>query len=734
MRHPAITLLLWPALAIITATSGASAQDAPTTLADKTLVVWARPADFIQRGSGLLAVQDREEFDAIVLGERVERRWMAGSHVFSRTQSPQAQVGLPIETREAGDAVRIAIVYRGRTIEIWRDDTLYVSYQAANQQIFRRRSDVYIGLRCVFGGKQYGHFRGRIDEARLYDMALTEEQLGKLRLAKTAETENAGAGQPVPKPFGCWTFDAGSLADRMGNFPAIQLIDTARVENDALLLDGSGYALVSERREITFRPPDETSVQAGFYTPPHRPGQLWDTWLYHHEGLYYMYYLAGKMGRWDAHELAVSTDAVHWHYHGKVAGPRPGTKWMGTGHLWKSPNFEASGRWVMNYSEWFGPKQDIMFATSTDLVNWRKVDESFRFVQDTRWYKSHGRWDCIDTIPGDDGYLYGYYTATPDSTNVAYQHCGFGFARSKDGIRWEALPPLPGDMHGEFGGVEKIGARYYITISEGRIGVGDHYKGPFQKQEKNHNIFGGDVYFPRFFHGTRDGVLMNHFYRGGPVYAAPVKAVECDRTDGTLRLVWWPGNEALKAIPLPIEWEMTPHGGDQSPEVRWLAKPIDVNRTTVLETTLRLERVARTSSVRDDVNHESKRRNNRDTSAGIAPGESDDDSLHGIVFDQGGGSVECISFEPSVTHFGHASTNKLSARRDKLSIDRSIHYGREQRIRVVMNRDMMEVYVNNYLTLMVRTRNVGRIGFVSSGAFEEVHLWQNADTVERPEL
>ena len=705
----ALTVGLGLAMVVVPLPYRASAEETSPKIVDKTLVVWARPADYMQRGCGLLSIQDGPEFDAIVLGERIEQRWMAGSHNFQRTQSPADQANLEAETGQAGDAIRIAIVYRGRNIEIWRGNTLYTSYQAANQQPMRRTSDVYIGLRCVFGGRIHGQFHGRIDEARLYDIALTETQITGLKLGQivTSESSASDSRQTTPKPYGCWTFDNGSLADRMGHFPNIQLIGSAIIEKDALQLDGDGYALVSDRREIAFRPPRDTDVQAGFFTPPHRPGQLWDTWLYYHEGVYYMYYLAGKGGRWDAHELAVSTDAVHWQYVKKIAGPRTGTKWMGTGHLWKSPDFDTSGRWVMNYSEWVGPKQDIMFATSTDLVNWQKVDESFRFVQDRRWYKEHGRWDCIDTIKNTDGGLYGYFTATPDASKVDYPHCGFGFARSKDGIRWEALPPVPGEMHGEFGGIEKIGNRYYVTISEGRIGVGDRPEGPFMKQKKNHNIFGGDVYFPRFFHGAPDGVLMNHFYRGGPVYAAPLKAVECDKEDGTLRLVWWRGNEALKAIPLPVRWERPSEAADVSandnrPTVRWLANPIEMNQTTVLEATLQMP--------------------------------NGDDAFHSILFDQGDGNVEYIALEPSLTHFGHAPLRDLTTRKNKLSIDRAIDYGQQQQVRLLINRDMLEVYVNDNLTLMVRTRSTGRIGFVTTGEFKEVQLWRNAESVERLKL
>ncbi|MHC4737049.1 MAG: hypothetical protein ACYTDW_21760 [Planctomycetota bacterium] len=48
---------------------------------------------------------------------------------------------------------------------------------------------------------------------------------------------------------------------------------------------------------------------------------------------------------------------------------------------------------------------------------------------------------------------------------------------------------------------------------------------------KNHNVFGKDcnIYFPRFFHNAPGGPLVNHFYKDGTVFAAPLKAIEVDR-------------------------------------------------------------------------------------------------------------------------------------------------------------------------------------------------------------
>jgi hypothetical protein len=179
----------------------------------------------------------------------------------------------------------------------------------------------------------------------------------------------------------------------------------------------------------------------GFFTPP-RTGQIWDTWLIHEQGTWYMFYLAGWGGHWDGHELATSPDGINWEFNKVLLNPIEGTVWMGTGHLWKSPFFATDSTWISNYSEWHRDqdKQDIMFATSKNLTDWQKVDETLRFTQDTRWYKEKGRWDCIDVMEGDDGFLYGYYTADPDSAKVDYEYCGFGFARSRDGVSWEALP------------------------------------------------------------------------------------------------------------------------------------------------------------------------------------------------------------------------------------------------------------------------------------------------------
>ena len=682
-RRPVRVAQLWLqcAMLLVSLSHVASAAE---PLRDKTLVAWVRLDRLDQTGSGVLSIQEGEEFDSMVFGERVPQRWMARSHMFQRTQSGEQQQTLAVET-DAQPWRKIAVVYRGTQIEIWRDASLYTSYEAPQQQTYSSSSDIYLGLRCIFAQKRHGFLVGAIDEARIYDVALDGTTIARLEPGVLSD----------PKPRGWWTFDNGSLDDRMGNFTAVQLIGSAKVQNGTLQLDGHGFALVSRRYLPHYTPP---TVQAGFYTPPHRVGEMWDTWLYWHDGIYYMYYIAGPGGHWDAHEIAVSGDGVHWDYYGAAVKPRPQTTWIGTGHVWKSPAFEQNGLWILNYSEWVGDKQDIMFATSPDLCRWTKAKEELRFVQDTRWYKQKGRWDCMDVVAADDGWLYAYFTADPDPEKVDYPHCGFGFARSDDGLCWETLPPVPGDMHGEFGGIQKLGKRYYITMSEGRVGVGPSPHGPFLGQPKNRNVFGGNIYFPRFFHSAPTGPLMNHFYKDGPVYAAPLKAIEVDQ-EGILRVVWWQGNEQLKAAELPIRWS------SETAAVRWLADPVDVNQTLVLEGTVHLPMSGPVGK-----------------------------ALRGILINQGDGTAQCVVFEPSRTLLGDLAleTSSFTLRQQA---DRDMEYGVQQRFRVVLNRDMMEVYVNDYLTLLARIRNTGRLGLLIGDdleSFENVRLWRSAQQGEAP--
>ena len=679
-----------------------------TIIADKTLVSWVIPAGLRQQGGGVISLMNGEKFDALVLGEKRQGTWMAGSDMYKRTQADQS--ASPLETVQAGQQVQIAIVYAGNRITIYRNGQRYSDYDAGSQESFDSTNDILIGARyrgpmdvhdIYLQGVRVGEtgfFAGDIEEVRLYDQALDERSLQALQHGRVGQ----------PKPLGMWTFDEGAVIDRMGNYPKGSLMNGAAIVDGKLRLGGrSEYALVS-----TTAPVPVPEIQAGFFTPKRSPyttahptqkGAIWDTWLYFHDGLYYMYYIAGPAAHWDGHELAISEDGVHWKEHGVVVRPREGVTWIGTGHIWKSPDFDKSHKWIMNYSEGIasgrdwqaGDKQDIMFVTSTDLLHWRKVDEEYRFVQDARWYQEKGRWDCIDTVQRPDGRLYGYFTANPDRGKVPYEHCGFGFAESKDGITWTALPPVEGNMSGEFGGIQKIGDKYYVIVG-GAVGVGDKPEGPFYAQKKNASFFGAssNYGFVRFFHNAPGGPLVNHFFQTGTCYAAPLKAVEIDR-EGILRLKWWKNNDKLKAR--PVTTKLIAAGKEYASSIRILDTKLDPRWTTVIEGAIALAQ------------------------------QGADGGNCGIFFDHGNGQGQCLILTRHEVRFGEIKADGSDLKIYRTS-NPDMDFGPTLKFRLVIKDDMMEFYVNDYLISLNRVKCNGRIGFMGADnedSFKNIKVWQS---------
>jgi len=289
----------------------------------------------------------------------------------------------------------------------------------------------------------------------------------------------------------------------------------------------------------------------------------WDTWCYHHDGTYYLYYLVTeKTG--EGFCVASSKDGVHWKDHGwAIRTSNRNPYYLGTGSVWKSPDFDKTGRFICNYSEHrkdpSGKRtQNILFAWSKDLIHWTKFGDEKMFKVDTAHYKEHGRWDCIYTIPRKEGGYWGTWTATG-----ATRKGTVGIGYSKDGLHWKALPPpvvAPGVY--ESGAFHRFGDRVYAMFgARGNMWAysADKVTGPYKRCETNpHLLARGHTYFSRFF-PIPGAVLVNHHSMTGEskrgrligvdTYAAPLKLAEVDKA-GVLRLKYWKGNDSLKGKPL----------------------------------------------------------------------------------------------------------------------------------------------------------------------------------------
>ena len=577
-RGVALAAALWAGL-----WSWATERQPPAEIGDKTLVAWVRLGSLTQRGgSALTLIDPKERFDAIVFGERAAGRWMAGSDFFKRTARDQS--AWPAETADPQTTIQLAIVYQGRGITLYRNARKYAAYEVKQPQPFGDDAMVLIGLRYVGAMGEIGFLRAAIEDARIYGLALSAELIAALRPNQPSE----------PKALAWWPFEDGKADDAVGRFPATRLLGGARVRDGALHLGGDGYLWAARDRKALVSPDEQEDAtldrtpQTMFYKArSRRTGTMWDTWLYHHQGTHYLFYLAKASGKWDNISMATSPDGVHWTEHGRVLSKGRGVTWMGTGSTWPSPQFAKDRTFFLNFSEWRGPRQTIFFAESKDLLAWTRLPDRYEFVQDERWYEPRGRWDCIWTLAKPDGTgLYGYWTATPKKATGGR----FGFGQSADGITWEALAPpkVHGVGGGEVGAIEKVGDRYYMMFGHYptmRTLVAERPEGPFHAATKNLVLLDKHTYFSRFY-PSLDGLLVNHhaMARNGQVYFAPLKRAAVD-DEGTLRLAWWGGNEKAKHRPVAIE---PPAAGAARGRIAMLANRFDSRGGIILEGTLPL--------------------------------------------------------------------------------------------------------------------------------------------------
>ena len=298
--------LLCALLALTITLVAQGAQPAP--LKDKTLSVWAVPANLTQRGGSALTIDDRKaHFDGIVFGELSIGKWMAGSDFYRRTQ--REQNAWPTETADANSLVQIAIVYRGTEVTLYRNGKEQSRYRISEPQEFGKDSVIIIGLRHLEAGDG-ACFAGAIDDARLYDFALTAEQIAAL-------TPNMLSG---PKPMAWWHFQNGRPDEAMGAFPRAKLVGNARIARGRLILDGKGSYMVTPPDAATNTdslPVYHFTSPTGKDCMPFDPnGAIFYRGRYH---LGYIYQEGGK--HYWGH--ASTTDLLNWQMHPPMLSPGP---------------------------------------------------------------------------------------------------------------------------------------------------------------------------------------------------------------------------------------------------------------------------------------------------------------------------------------------------------------------------------------------------------------------------
>lgn len=355
-------ILITSAIAAIGCSVLAQAPD--SALVDKTLVVWVAPANVTQRGGSALTIDDgRDRFDGIVFGELAAAKWMAGSDMFHRTQKDQAK--FPAETADAKTFVQIAIVYKGRQITVFRNGQQYSQHtMAAEPQEFGPQSIMMIGKRHRRQGDN-AHFAGRIDDARIYDHALSPAQITALKPNVASELN----------PWAWWSFDEKEAKDRTGRFLITQITGGAKVEDGALVVDGvTGEMLCKTGKEVPF--PYETPAR------PENPPANWLTFHLAHpgpgnampgdpncaffwKGQYHLHYIYTHDDGFSFAHVS-SYDMVHWKWHPTTLTPSK------TGHGMFSGTgfFTKDGRPAIIYHGQGSGRNQIAIAEDDQLEKW----------------------------------------------------------------------------------------------------------------------------------------------------------------------------------------------------------------------------------------------------------------------------------------------------------------------------------------------------------------------------
>ena len=232
---------------------------------------------------------------------------------------------------------------------------------------------------------------------------------------------------------------------------------------------------------------------------------LWDFWFAPrpHGGPYHLFYLQAPRTLDDPEERhavatvghAVSDDLVRWSDRPIAFEAGPAGAWDDRA-IWTGSMLEHNGTFYWfytahNHREYFVQRVGLATSTDPNLERWVRHPANPLLEADPRWYEK-GDPDqrraeaCRDPWvlrgEGEDPYWYMVYTAranggsttrsqiaaSPEQPIIPADGRGvIGFARSRDLIAWEPLPPVsdPGD----FGDLEvpqpiRLGDRWYLLF------------------------------------------------------------------------------------------------------------------------------------------------------------------------------------------------------------------------------------------------------------------------------
>ncbi len=449
---------------------------------DKTLVVWTAPANLTQQGGSALTIDDmKSHFDGIIFGEIAAGKWMAGSDHFRRSQEKQQEY--PKETAGKNTFVQIAIVYKGTDVTVYRNSKVYASYKIEERQSFGPESIVMFGQRHA-EELESGYYQGKIDDARIYDIALTAEHIAKLRPNKLSDV----------KPVGWWPFEEGSITDQIGTFGETYLMGEVKVEKGNLVLEGERAVMVAAPRGFIvdmlsrggratehntlidaqrklrdillrdpYRPVYHFVIPEGFGRPFDPNGAIF--W----KGRYHLFYIfQDERGHNWGH--VSSTDLVHWRHHptGLVGGMFSGNCFI-----------NKDGVPTMCFHDEQRHNNTMAVALDDELNEWKKLALiTPKTTEGDKYHDRYDSWDPYGWLEGDTYYaIFGGKMpgiAKCRSLEGDWEYVGDLFAHGIEGVS------LTEDV--SCADLFKIGDKYMLLCISHRMGC-RYYLGEWKNEQ-----------------------------------------------------------------------------------------------------------------------------------------------------------------------------------------------------------------------------------------------------------
>lgn len=164
-------------------------------ITEVTLATWVSLDSYAKTNGSALTLDEvsTDQFVAIVWAERVNKQWMPGSSHFRRTNDFPNAVTEP----ETGDMAFIAITYKNvnNQYEItgYRNGESMGSFRKGDLRTWEAGdSEAIWGRRHVNGLSGPGDLNAHIEESRIYNVALTADEIETLELQALTPVEPQG--------------------------------------------------------------------------------------------------------------------------------------------------------------------------------------------------------------------------------------------------------------------------------------------------------------------------------------------------------------------------------------------------------------------------------------------------------------------------------------------------------------------------------------------------------------